>query len=203
MSSQGGRGGAAGSAQCDPSAPNAGFRPSHTRSCTMLIQIVLHTPGWVWGLFAALLALGLSQVRDRALSPLRIAILPLAMVALSLSGVLTAFGHFPLALGGWAAGLGIALTFARSLVAVRGARWLADSQTVHVPGSWLPLALIVALFMIKYAAGVNLAMHPALATDATFAATCSLAYGLFSGLFLARGLGLRAVASQRQGVAAA
>lgn len=169
----------------------------------MLIQIVLHTPAWVWGLLAVLVALGLSQVRDRQLSALRIAILPLVMVALSLSGVLTAFGHLPVALGGWAAGLGLALTFARSLVSVRGARWLADSQTVHVPGSWLPLALIVALFLLKYTAGVSLALHPALAHDAAFAGACSVAYGLFSGLFLARGLGLRAVASQRRAAAAA
>ncbi len=169
----------------------------------MLIQIVLHTPGWVWGLFAALVALGLSQARDRELSTLRITLLPLAMIALSLSGVLTAFGHFPPALGGWAAGVGVALTFARSLVAVRGARWLPASQAVFVPGSWLPLALIVALFIVKYAAGATLALHPALAVDATFAGTCSVAYGLFSGLFLARGLGLRAVAARRDALAAA
>ncbi len=169
----------------------------------MLIQIVLHTPGWVWGLLAALVALGLSQVRDRELSVMRITLLPLGMIALSLSGVLTAFGHFPVALGGWAAGLGVALTFARSLVAVRGARWLPASRAVHVPGSWLPLALIVALFAIKYAAGATLALHPTRAADPAFAGTLGVAYGLFSGLFLARGLGLRAVAAQRGALAAA
>ena len=99
--------------------------------------------------------------------------------------------------------MGVALTFARSLVAVRGARWLPASQAVFVPGSWLPLALILAVFMIKYVAGASLALHPALATDAAFAGSCSVAYGLFSGLFLARGLGLRAVAARRDALAAA
>ena len=169
----------------------------------MLIQIVLHTPAWVWALFAALLAIGLSQTRDREMSALRVTVLPVAMIVLSAVGVMSAFGRFPVAIGAWAGGLGVALACARSLVAVRGARWLAGSQTVLVPGSWLPLALIVSLFLVKYVAGASLALHPALASDPAFATACSGAYGLFSGLFLARGLGLRAVASQRRGAAAA
>ena len=169
----------------------------------MLIQIVLHTPAWVWALLTALVAVGLAQTRDREMSATRVTVLPLVLVALSLVGVLTAFRRFPIAIGGWAGGLGLALTFGRHLVAARGARWLAGSQTVRVPGSWLPLALIVALFMIKYVAGVSLALHPALRADAGFASACSVAYGLFSGLFLARGLSLRAVAAQRHAVAAA
>ena len=65
-----------------------------------------------------------------------------------------------------------------------------------MPGSWLPLALMVALFAVKYIANVSLALHPALARDAAFAAACGLAYGGFSGLFLARSLSLRALATR-------
>ncbi len=169
----------------------------------MFIQIVQHTPAWVWGLFAALLALGLTQTRPREMSLLRVTLLPLAMIALSLSGVFSAFGHFPIALGGWGAGVAAALSLARGRVAARGAEWLPATGTVYVPGSWLPLALIVALFALKYGAGVGLALHPALAADPVFAGLCSLAYGGFSGLFLARGLSLRALARRRQAMQAA
>ena len=162
----------------------------------MLIAIVRHTPLWVWGVFAALVAVGVLQTRQREVSLLRVTVLPLMLIALSLSGVFNAFGHFPIALGGWAAGVGAALTFGRHAVAVRGARWSPDTRMLHLPGSWLPLALIVALFAIKYVANVNLALHPALATDASFAGLCSLAYGGFSGLFLARTLSLRALATR-------
>jgi hypothetical protein len=160
----------------------------------MFTSIVQHTPVWVWGLFTAVIALGLSQTRDREVTLVRITILPLVLIALSMSGVLSAFGHAPLPLGGWASGVGAALVFGRQFVAVRGARWLAESGRLYVPGSWLPLVLIVGLFCIKYVAGASLAMHPALATNATFAGLCSLAYGSFSGLFLARTLSLRRLA---------
>ena len=160
----------------------------------MFTLIVQHTPVWVWGLLTALIALGLWQTRDREMTLVRVTVLPLVLIALSLSGVFSAFGHFPIAMGGWAAGVGAALTFGRQWVSVRGARWSAEAGRVHVPGSWLPLVLIVGLFCIKYFAGVNLAMHPTLATDTAFAGLCSLTYGAFSGLFLARALSLRALA---------
>jgi hypothetical protein len=125
------------------------------------------------------------------------------MLALSASGVFSAFGHFPVALGGWAAGVGAALAFGRQFVAVRGAAWSARAGTLHVPGSRLPLALILALFAIKYFAGASLALHPGLASDASFAGPIGLAYGAFSGLFLARGLALRQLAGRPAGPVAA
>jgi hypothetical protein len=169
----------------------------------MFIAIVQHTPVWVWGLLSALVAFGFSQTRTRQMSLLRVTILPLVMIALSASGVFSAFGHFPVAMGGWAAGVGAVLVFARHAISVRGASWSPETGRLLVPGSWLPMALMLGLFAIKYFAGVKLAMHPALATDTTFAGLVSLAYGVFSGLFLARGLSLRSVAGKSRGLQAA
>lgn len=164
----------------------------------MLIAIVQHTPVWVWGLLCALVALGFSQTRAREMSLLRVQIVPVLLVALSLSGVFSAFGHFPVALVGWAAGLGAALTLARNAVTARGAAWSSSTGTLHVLGSWLPLLLMVGLFGIKFFAGVSLAMNPALASNAAFAGWCCLAYGSISALFLARALSLRKLASSEQ-----
>ena len=169
----------------------------------MFISILQHTPVWVWGLFVGLVALGLWQTRDREITLVRVTVLPLVLIALSLSGVLNAFGHFPIALGSWAAGVGAAQVFGRQFVAVGGARWSAEAGLLHVPGSWLPLVLIVGLFCIKYFAGASLGMHPALAGDTAFAGLCSLAYGSFSGLFLARALSLRSLATRKTGLSAA
>lgn len=169
----------------------------------MFIAILRHTPAWVWGLLAALIAIGLTQTRDREQGLARVTIVPLLMIALSLSGVFSAFGHVPVALGGWATGVGAALAFGRRFVTVRGAAWSPLAGTLSVPGSWLPLLLMVGLFGIKYVVGVSLALHPALAADAAFAGPAGLAYGTFSGLFLARGLSLRRLAQRPAGLLAA
>jgi hypothetical protein len=160
------------------------------------IAIVQHTPAWVWGLLAALVALGLLQTRAREMSLTRMTVLPLVLTGLSLAGVLSAFGHLPVALFAWAIGVAAALGLARQAVSVRGASWSANRGLLHVPGSWLPLVLIVSLFLLKYGAAVSLSLAPALANDPTFASLCSLAYGTFSGLFLARALSLRSLATR-------
>ena len=160
------------------------------------IAIVQHTPAWVWGLLTALVALGLWQTRPLEMSLTRVTVLPLVLTTLSLGGVLSAFGHLPVAFVAWAAGVAVALGLARKAVSVRGASWSASRGLLHVPGSWLPLVLIVSLFAVKYGAGVSLSLAPALASDWTFAGLCSLAYGMFSGLFLARALSLRRLATR-------
>ncbi len=162
----------------------------------MFIAILRHTPVWIWGLLSLLLAAGLWQTRDREISLLRITILPLVMVVLSISGVLRAFGPSAVALGGWALGVGTALALARQLLSVRGAVWSTDAQALQVPGSWLPLALMLGLFAVKYFAGYHLAVNPTLATDAVFAGLCSVAYGGVSGTFMARALALRSLAGK-------
>jgi hypothetical protein len=157
----------------------------------MLLQILQHTPLWVWGLLAALVALGASQTRDRDMTLTRITVLPFVMLALSFSGVSSAFGRVPVAFAAWAVGVVLALVLARRFIPVRGAAWSPATRLLHVPGSWLPMALILCLFAIKYLAGVSLAMQPALGIDSQFASGCSLAYGFFSGVFLGRALSLR------------
>jgi len=118
----------------------------------MLLQIVQHTPLWVWGLLAVLVALGLSQVRTREVSMVRMTILPLVLLALSFSGVVSTFAHATIAILAWAVGVTAAIALGRPFMKVRGASWSSETGLLHVPGSWLPLALIVILFLIKYAA---------------------------------------------------
>jgi hypothetical protein len=156
----------------------------------MLLQIIEGTPIGVWFLFAGLVGLGLAQARPRSIGAARAMLMPAAFVVLSLAGVISAFGAQRPALAAWGSGIVASLAVGPRLLPRLRATWEAAGDTLHVGGSWLPLALIVALFAVKYAAGVSLAMHPSLAGDGEFAAACGLAYGAFSGLFAARGLQL-------------
>ena len=161
----------------------------------MNLEIIRHTPFWVWAVLAELVAIGLWQTRARQIGRGRVTLLPLVLLGLSFGGVLGSFGWLGVAFGGWAAGVGAALAFGRNAVAVPGAWWSQRTGLLHVPGSWLPLGLMLALFALKYFAGASLALHPALVTDAVFAAACSFGFGGLSGLFLARSLSLRKLAT--------
>ena len=164
----------------------------------MILDIVQHTPLRVWLILAGLVALGLSQTRTRTLSLLRVTVLPVVLLALSLAGAVNSFGVLPVALIAWMAGVSVALALPKRVVATPGAMWSAASRSLHVPGSWWPLVLIVGSFLIKYVAGAGLAVQPSLASNAAFAGLCSLGFGTFSGLFLARSLSLRRLATAMQ-----
>jgi hypothetical protein len=159
----------------------------------MILNILEHTPFWVWVTFCAVLALGISQIRTREVSSARATVLPVVMIALSLSGVLGAFSQVPLALGAWVVGLGVSLKLAGRVLAVRGASWSADTRHFRVPGSFVPLMLILGVFVTKYVAGVMLAINPSLAANTSVAILLSLVYGAFAGLFWARARSLRAL----------
>jgi hypothetical protein len=156
----------------------------------MLLQIIQATPLRIWALFAGLVGLGMMQARTRTIGSLRASLLPFVFVVLSLAGVVSAFGAHAVALAAWGLGIAVSLAAGPRLLPTLRATWQATGDSLQVAGSWLPLSLIVALFMVKYAAGVSLALHPQLVAEADFVVACSLAYGLFSGLFAARGLQL-------------
>jgi hypothetical protein len=164
----------------------------------MLIQLVTqhpealgtiarNTPRWVWGLLAFLLALGISQLRDRAVGVARASITPVAMTALSVWGMLAAFGSSPLlasALGVWIVCAG--LVFAAVGSTRTKASYDPATRTYALPGSVVPLALVLGIFLVKYFVGVELAMAPALARDTQYALTVSAIYGALTGMFVGR-----------------
>jgi hypothetical protein len=159
----------------------------------MILSILKHTPVWVWVTFCAVVTLGILQVRTREVSAVRATVLPVVMIALSLSGVLSAFSQVPLALGAWLVGVGVSLKLAGSVLVVRGASWSAETRHFRVPGSFVPVTLILGVFVTKYVAGVMLAINPSLAANTSVAIVLSLVYGVFAGLFWARARSLRAL----------
>lgn len=162
----------------------------------MLMTILQQVPGRIWILLVVLIALGLSQTLPRRRKPRSATILPVIMIALSFYGVVSAFPAQPLTMASWAAGVAAAVMLSSALGAWNGIEWSEADQRLLVPGSWMPLALILGLFAVKFGVGVALAMHPELARDGSFATWIGLAYGVFSGGFLARGVAMWKVANQ-------
>lgn len=154
----------------------------------ILTQILRGTPGWVFLLFVVLVVLGYLQSKPREIAPLMVGVLPLALGAFSLARVLGTFGAELPALGAWAVGTAAALLANRAWKQPAGARWSAANDRFHVPGSWVPMMLIMAMFFARYALAVSQAMQPALFASAGFATAVSFGLGLLSGTFLARAL---------------
>jgi hypothetical protein len=164
----------------------------------MIIDILMHTPIWVWAIFGLLGALGFAQTRDRDVSRLRVTSLPLVFVALSFVGVLRPGAGGGAALAAWGSGFAAILVFARRALAVRGARWSNDAGALHVPGSWVPMGLILGLFSLKYGMGVLAAIRPDIARNLAISLSAQSVYGLFAGCFWVRSASLRSVAAPRE-----
>ena len=167
-------------------APNA----QGPQAPSMIGQILINTPMWVWGLLAALLALGYSQTRSRRAGLTRIVLLPLVMGALSLYSTLSTFGTSPTVLGSW-----LATTLVLALLVMRlplpaGAGYDRTSRQFQLSGSWVPMALMLGIFLTKYAVGVSVAMHPELTSHVNFGSVVVILYGAFSGIFAGRALRL-------------
>lgn len=168
----------------------------------MLLDLIVHrpqaiagllrgTPAGVWLLLAGLTALGLSQCRPRSVGLGRTVALPLAMAALGAWGVLAAsraagLVWAPLALWLAAALASGALLWRLLPRASAGTRYDAASRHFHLPGSPVPLLLILAVFCIKYAVGLETALDPAHAARPGFALAVAAVYGVVTGCFLGR-----------------
>ncbi len=152
---------------------------------TFVVTVVARAPSWVWALLAVLVAVGLRQTRDQRLSELRLWTLPLTFSALSLLGLDQNFGWLSAAQPAWLVGtmLGAAASYAlgmpRRIEPLPGGLY-------RVRGSWLPMAMILTIFALRYALAVVLSIAPELAHDAAWAAATGAVCGLPTGLYAAR-----------------
>lgn len=154
----------------------------------MLLEILKRTPPWVFVLFAALVLFGAMQRRTRQISLARVAILPVVLLGLALSGLLGTFGPNPFAIGSWLTAIAAAVLLNQFAKWPRRVAYTAATRSFLVEGSWMPLAVMMVIFFTRYAVTVTLAMHPELAASPWLAPGVSFGYGLMSGAFLARAL---------------
>lgn len=156
----------------------------------MNASMLQSVPTWVFGVLALLVALGVRQSFPQSLSLRRSSVLPLALLGVSLMGVVSSFGALPLALLAWGAGVAAVAALAQGRRDLAAVRYDAAAQRFAVPGSWAPLALMMGLFAVKFVAGAAVARQPALAGSLPFALLASAAFGAFSGAFLGRSMAL-------------
>lgn len=167
----------------------------------MLQQILSHTPVWVWVILITLLYFGTLASRDRVQNLRRLTILPVMMACLSIQGQLQQFGWNALALLSWAGAVWLGAQIAMRMANADNMR-VESASHIWVRGSWLPLTLMMLIFVGKYVQGISFAMQPALGTDTGAILVCSIAFGLVNGILLSKLLRVRQLLKKAQAAAA-
>lgn len=152
----------------------------------MFQQILAHTPAYVWAILAFLIYRGVVASQDREMSLRQIAIIPAVMLALSLQDIAAKFGLGGVPMAAWLAGAAISATLTWLVSDKSRATPGSAAGTVVQAGSWIPLALMMAIFFIKYTVSVALSLHPELARGLAFSAGVCALFGIFNGIFLGR-----------------
>lgn len=156
----------------------------------MIVQILTHTPIWVWLMLVALCALGWKQTRTRQLSLKRILTLPLVMLVLTISSLSNSSGAHGAVLTIWFLSMMCTAFFIRSLHLPAGHAYDVQGRLFTVPGSLIPLLMILGIFVTKYVAAVMIAMQADMAHHSWFTPSCAALFGVMNGGFFGRTLRL-------------
>ena len=139
----------------------------------MIAQILANTPVWVFALLILLVVFGLMQTRTRTVRKLPALLLPAGMIALSLAGIHSSFGFAFVPLASWAGALVFAAFIGYALFRDKRVSYDATAGTFFVPGSWAPLAVIMAIFIAKYAYAVMRGFNAAVTAPTVFVVVLS------------------------------
>ena len=154
-----------------------------------MIEILLNAPLWAWLVLAGLIVLGGLQTMPRRLPLAAILVLPVVMTALSLYSVGVSFADHVASFGAWGTGAVAALMLnGLMLRSPRGVRYDADAKRFELQGSFVPLALMLAIFATRFATIATAQVNPAVAASAGFVLATSAALGFLAGLFASRAL---------------
>lgn len=154
------------------------------------LDIITHTPFWVWAALVAVVWLGLRRTQDRDVTVSRLALFPLIVALLAVSNLAGA-GLGPATLEGFGLGL-LAGGFAAVALERRNAAQRLPDGRLRIRGEWSALAVVLAIFVTRYGATVAGIVDPAMAASGGFRFATGLVSGFFCALMLVRtGLRLR------------
>ena len=149
-----------------------------------LSQILTRTPIWVWAILAALIFLGTQSLRPRTVKRFTVVIAPIAFLIL---GLTTSRGTIGFASWGFALLAAASFTFF-IWKPTSGARYVPEGDQLQMPGSVVPMILMLTIFLLNYIINVTLAVNPALRAELAWQVGPGIVLGALSGLFAGRAL---------------
>jgi len=149
-------------------------------------QILTHTPWWVFVLFFYLLKVGIDATKPRVVSMKKLFILPAVFLAISINSLISSFSIGLLTLAVYATSLAIGIIGGWALVRNLNLHFDHKHHLVKMPGSFVPLILVLTIFSTKYYLGYLIATHPEIVQKVEFTLFQLAVSGLCTGLFLGR-----------------
>ena len=146
------------------------------------LEIVIHTPLWVWPLMLFVLWLGWWGLQPRTVPPARLAILPLVGVGTSLVTIAQS-AQPSLGLSGLVVTLIAALPLGYAIGSRRTVS-LADNGRIAIDGGWFALCFGVSIFAVRYALGVLFGVMPALRAQPFWIVLSGSVGGIVAGIGL-------------------
>lgn len=151
-----------------------------------IVQIVSHTPVWVWVLFAFLVSRGIKAFKPAEVTPAKLAIVPVLLAGWGLYDLVRLYGVGVGSLGPWL----IALVVGAALgwLILRGRPIGADPArgVILRPADYSVLPLVLIAFGIKYCFGVIAAISPQTVADPGFRLLDLGLSGFLAGIFVGK-----------------
>lgn len=155
-----------------------------------IIETIKHTPTWVIALFFLLLYLGFTQSKDREVTIQRVLILPIVMIGLSISGIISAFGMDKSNLSIWIVCTILTTLLISKIYTPKNISYEVSKKTYSIQGSWIPMLFILITFFVKYTVGFMAATNAEILYEASSIYTICIVYGIISGIFIARSISI-------------
>ena len=147
-----------------------------------IVLVVVHTPIWVWLLYALLLFLGFQRTRDSIVPLWRMLILPVVVTLLAASSII---GAGPAAVSVTLLGLAVGTAAGWPLERPNSSRRI-ESGKIWLRGERLSLAQIGVVLVVRYATNAVGAMNPLLHANPIWHLGTLFVCSLLSGIFLGR-----------------
>lgn len=151
---------------------------------TTIWEYMIHTPWWVYLLFAYLLFIGIKAMKPRTVPLGKLFIIPAVFFLWGISGIVEAAGFSIVHLLWWLLGLviiaGLAYLRTRGLsISVNCA-----NKTLHLPGTYMTLIVILIIFASKYYFAAMLGDDAYLMHDMKFIVADLMVSGGVTGWFV-------------------
>ena len=151
-----------------------------------IVQILAHTPWWVFAIFALLIYRAVRATRPNVTSLWRMAVIPGILTLWSLAGLAERTAPDTRALLAWIVSLAVGAAI--GWLMLRGVAVRADHARglVWRPGDWSYPPLVLAIFVVKYAFGYMSAVEPSRLLDPGFRLAEIMTSGVITGVFVGK-----------------